>query len=1288
MQLAKRVLHTAAAAVLASALTAGFAGSSAGNPNRESTGELQLAASETGRPEKATDAMKADDGFGGSDSTSAAEAATHPADEAAAANDAIERAAMDALPVPPGDPIVPQRIPDRPDIEDGSEPDPLASTAPPATGYAIAVAGTRSAITFDDAGLAASDVALTPHLQLEVGTAARSRFVALDAADLSSALDAAFVTIELFGGVTVKLATDVAPSTGALGSSMYSGGGARADAFTDVRGATVESDIGIITILGGRVAGDFWADGKQYGLRTVADGLAVIYEVAREFPDEDLEQQEMMKPGPDNGPSGLTADELGVDDADIIGLPAVEVMVAYDNEAFAYYGSQIDNVRAEVAAMVNLTNQTYRNTDQEQQMNLTGLYATNVTPNTTSAVTYRNQLASKTDGNFDGVHSARDAQGADFVVLLSNRFVNFGLCGIAFFPTSSNPAENDAYNVTETSCAITGLTFPHELGHNQCAAHDNTGSNLCNYTNSLGFVDAGANKRTIMARNSQPGIRQPVWSKNGHVYEGWTHGDATHNNAAALEIEDLGGISGGVANYRVGNGTATSVAGIDGNSCIYGTLEQAFANAPTGSTIYVAPGTYPAQSSGLNYNVSRAFDIEQGTAQCEPTTSGAATNVVLQLAAGSTVDAVLEIAGGSTVRLERITVEGGNSAEGTVRVLQSSDLTLDGAVIRNGNNPSTTLGGGGLRIDAGSSATMINNGQIVNNTAVNGGGVYVNGGTFTIDDTDDVENNNATDGGGIYATGNATVIVRNNGDVLSNTATSDGGGVHLTGDADLEVYDAFSFVGGGSEGNTASRGGGVFIDQGSTGSKVTIRDGGAVNSNSANFGAGVYLLNGELEVNAGGAVQGNTGGNGGGILAVNSSTTVDLNPGAQVSGNTGGVGAGIFMSSRTLLQANQAQIQNNASTSNGGGLFVSQAENHTISDSILSGNSAVNGGGIYNNGSTISTLVNTTLSVNSATGSGGDIVNVGSGRVSLIPNSAISDSTAADSWPTAPMASASEQSATDVQSPAEHGPSAAVRSSVPAPTVLFYDELPAALRQRLAALGVEPGDLFDIQSSADGEEVVFATEVALIEDDDNGLSDIYRYRAGADDLSLLSRTWAGGTANGPSDQPRIDGWGEYVVYRSGADNLTETPDTNQVDDIYLADLRGGLSYRISWNARGEEAATPSAHPGLGGEDLLVVYEREDGTGQRGIYADDQESILAQRQDPGDCDAHHPALSADASLLAYVCGEPDSPGCVVRFIERFTGALTTADCPSGIEGDYGVYFDEEGEELLFAPVNQP
>ncbi len=400
------------------------------------------------------------------------------------------------------------------------------------------------------------------------------------------------------------------------------------------------------------------------------------------------------------------------------------------------------------------------------------------------------------------------------------------------------------------------------------------------------------------------------------------------------------------------------VAGLDGVSCEYATIEDAVSAAPDGGTVYVAPGVHTAQTPDVNYNLLKDLDVVQGTASCKPTKRAAATNVILQRNPASTVDAVVEIVGGAQVRLERITIETGNSAEGNVRVT-GSDLVLDGAIIRNGSSPGS---GGGLVVEEAASATLINGARVIDNTAAtNGGGISLaGGGRVVLDDGSRVEGNTATDGAGIHATGGTSrVIVRNGSRVVDNDATADGGGVHLTDGALLTVAGAKSTIGTSTQGNGANRGGGVFVELGSVGSTAAVRDGGAVVGNEANFGAGFYLLNGTVRVDDGGAVRKNVGGNGAGILAVNNpgtTTVVDLNAGAAVAGNTGGLGAGVYASTDAVLDADGARvggeylpvkIADNTSSSSGGGIYTIFSEPVTLDGVRLMSNSAVTGGGAF-----------------------------------------------------------------------------------------------------------------------------------------------------------------------------------------------------------------------------------------------------------------------------------------------------------------------------------------------------
>ena len=235
--------------------------------------------------------------------------------------------------------------------------------------------------------------------------------------------------------------------------------------------------------------------------------------------------------------------------------------------------------------------------------------------------------------------------------------------------------------------------------------------------------------------------------------------------------------------------------------------------------------------------------------------------------------------------------------------------------------------------------------------------------------------------------------------------------------------------------------------------------------------------------------------------------------------------------------------------------------------------------------------------------------------------------------------------------------------SVPAPRFIGFDDLPPALLARLQTLGLEVDDLADIQQSASGEQTVFSTEAALLTADTNGLWDVYRYQSSDESLWLVSTNAEGFAGNGTSDQPRIDGWGDYITFRTQADDLVDS-DTNGVSDILLHQVQYQRTERISLLPGGGQTSHSSANPTLGGESLVVIYDREDSEGKRGLYYYDHAYPLeTQRIDIGDCDAHHPQLSTDGLTLAYLCGEPQTEACTVEFIDVANNQRGSMVCPA-------------------------
>jgi CSLREA domain-containing protein len=99
--------------------------------------------------------------------------------------------------------------------------------------------------------------------------------------------------------------------------------------------------------------------------------------------------------------------------------------------------------------------------------------------------------------------------------------------------------------------------------------------------------------------------------------------------------------------------------------------------------------------------------------------------------------------------------------------------------------------------------------------------------------------------------------------------------------------------------------------------------------------------------------------------------------------------------------------------------------------------------------------------------------------------------------------------------------------------------------------------------SGDGRYIVFTTAASnLIADDNNNLTDVFVFDQQSSTLSLVSRSLAGFTADGPSLDPSISANGRFVVFDSAATNLVED-DTNGAVDVFLFDRDSSTTIRIA-----------------------------------------------------------------------------------------------------------------------------
>ena len=240
------------------------------------------------------------------------------------------------------------------------------------------------------------------------------------------------------------------------------------------------------------------------------------------------------------------------------------------------------------------------------------------------------------------------------------------------------------------------------------------------------------------------------------------------------------------------------------------------------------------------------------------------------------------------------------------------------------------------------------------------------GGTIELKSGAILENNKAAQfGSGILAI-NGVKITMEDGAVIRNNTNRNyelGGGI-LLGNGSI-----FTMNGGEISGNTANGGGGVAII-GST----MVMNGGKISNNSTykttgqgSYGAGVYVADyanasggdilfkpkpASFEMN-GGKITGNKALDyGGGILTFpqqGEKITININKNGEISENqvtkgSGGAIAAFF--GVTELNVNGGTLTKNSAKNYGGGVFLYQATNATISKGMISENKAYKGGGV------------------------------------------------------------------------------------------------------------------------------------------------------------------------------------------------------------------------------------------------------------------------------------------------------------------------------------------------------
>jgi hypothetical protein len=147
----------------------------------------------------------------------------------------------------------------------------------------------------------------------------------------------------------------------------------------------------------------------------------------------------------------------------------------------------------------------------------------------------------------------RNATRADLVTLITNHGPGSLFCGIGYLMLGNSTSFAPfGFSVVERSCAVSNLTFVHELGHNMGAHHDTyvAGDEETLFPYSHGYVDLVDHFRTIMAYNDQC---EPSFCTRLEFFStpNQTHNGRVIGNAATADNErTLGQTANAVANFR------------------------------------------------------------------------------------------------------------------------------------------------------------------------------------------------------------------------------------------------------------------------------------------------------------------------------------------------------------------------------------------------------------------------------------------------------------------------------------------------------------------------------------------------------------------------------------------------------------------------------------------------------------------------------------------------------------------------------------------------------------------
>ncbi len=312
-------------------------------------------------------------------------------------------------------------------------------------------------------------------------------------------------------------------------------------------------------------------------------------------------------------------------------------------------------------------------------------------------------------------------------------------------------------------------------------------------------------------------------SKGGGIYYGGggtiTYFDTVINNCSA--------VSGGGLYFNNGTITVYGSSAINGNATNGGGIYQVngtinhYSGTVSGSASEKGGGVYKNNGT-YTLNAGIVDDVSYSGASIGSVTMDEQGQISYTSTAGTDGGGIYQNNG--TVNLyDGCSISGQADGNGGGGWFGNSTLNQYGGTIIG----SATNGGGVYH----TRKWIMNGGSVSGIASNNGGAIYYQGtgdsitvnegiiGQSAIPGSENVVTSSATNGGGVYVAGGTYTFKK--GSVVRNTAVGNGGGVYHGGGT-FSMTNGGAIIGGVDNGNTANKGGGVFV---ADGQKPTFNDG-------------------------------------------------------------------------------------------------------------------------------------------------------------------------------------------------------------------------------------------------------------------------------------------------------------------------------------------------------------------------------------------------------------------------------------------------------------------------------